>query len=464
MLKILNVAIREFAATVFTRAFVLAMILPPVIMTIAFTLMPILMNKAAPRVEGHIAIIDKSGLVASRVADSFTPEAIRKRREERFKKAMDEAPIPAPLKRQADAAGAQSQQLMGETLLEVRTLDSAADVETEKKPILEASGKDKSNAVVPTDTRLVLAIIPKDSVSPEPGAAYKGFELFTAPRLDPEVQNDIERQISRAIVDARIDSRGMKIDDVRAMTSFPPVSAKAVTDKGDRAASDVARMLIPGAFLMLMWISVFTCGQYLLTSTIEEKSSRVMEVLLSAVSPLQLMTGKIFGQMCVGLLILVVYAGAGIAGLVFASLMHIIDLWNLVYLALYFVIAFALVASLMAAVGSAVSDIREAQSLMGPVMIVLIIPMILWMPIMRNPNSMFAQVCSFVPPISPFIMVLRLAGSEPIPTWQIPASIIVGFISVAIALWAAAKIFRIGVLMYGKPPNFRTLLHWVRMA
>jgi ABC-2 type transport system permease protein len=97
-------------------------------------------------------------------------------------------------------------------------------------------------------------------------------------------------------------------------------------------------------------------------------------------------------------------------------------------------------------------------------MIVLIIPLMLWMPISRNPNSPFALVCSFLPPISPFIMVVRLAGSEKIPYWQIPASIAVGALSVWFAAWAAAKIFRIGILMYGKPPNLKTLLKWIARA
>ncbi|MCX5691567.1 MAG: ABC transporter permease, partial [Planctomycetota bacterium] len=150
--------------------------------------------------------------------------------------------------------------------------------------------------------------------------------------------------------------------------------------------------------------------------------------------------------------------------LMLASMMSILPLINLLYLFVYFIIAFFIIASVMAAVGSAVSDVREAQSLLGPIMIVLVIPMMLWMPILRNPNSMFAQVCSFLPPISPFVMILRLSGSEPVPVWQIPASIALGGLTILFCLWAAGKIFRVGVLMYGKPPNFRTLIKWIRMA
>ena len=200
------------------------------------------------------------------------------------------------------------------------------------------------------------------------------------------------------------------------------------------------------------------------SGVVAEKSSRVMEVILSAVSPMQLLSGKIAGQACVGLVILVVYSSAGLAALLAAAMFEMIDTMMLVYLFVYFFIAFASIACLFAAVGSAVSDINEAQSLIGPVMIVLVIPMMLWLPILQNPNSTFAQICSFVPPISPFIMVLRLAGSEPVPIWQIPATMLLGVGTVFAMAWAAAKIFRIGVLMYGKPPNLPTLIKWIRMA
>src|SRR4030095_16152661 len=108
--------------------------------------------------------------------------------------------------------------------------------------------------------------------------------------------------------------------------------------------------LIPGAFLFLLWISVFTAGQYLLTSTIEEKSSRVMEVLLSAVSPMQLLVGKIVGQMAVGLTILLLYSSVGIVSLIVFSMKHLIDPLNLVYLILFFFIAFFFIATLMASI------------------------------------------------------------------------------------------------------------------
>jgi ABC-type Na+ efflux pump permease subunit len=117
---------------------------------------------------------------------------------------------------------------------------------------------------------------------------------------------------------------------------------------------------------------------------------------------------------------------------------------------------------MMAGIGSAVSEARDAQALLMPVMLINMLPMFLWMPITRAPNSMLAVVLSFVPPVSPFVMVLRLGSSSPPPTWQVWLSIAVAACVAWGAVWFAGKVFRIGVLMYGKPPNLRTLVRWAR--
>lgn len=462
MRRTFTVAVREFLSTVMTKAFLLVFLMPIIIGGIAGLAIPLLMNAASPKVSGHVAIIDQSGSVAAKLEKAFTPEAMAERRGKVKKEAA------AAVEKAAPGMGMGSQvekaPLPKAPELTLKNLAADTSIEAAKAEILKAVGKEKDAGG--TNPRLALAVIPKEAVKGVEGKAntFTDYELFVAPKLDPEVQSDIRGQVSQAIVDARIEASGLDVDRVRALTRQNRVEATAITAEGEKKANPALQFLLPGAFLFLMWISVFTAGQYLLSSTIEEKSNRVMEVLLSAVSPMELMVGKIIGQMAVASLVLVVYAGAGLATLVVLSLKHLIDPMQIVYLGVYFIIGFALVACMMAAVGSAVSDVREAQSLLTPVMLVLMVPMMLWMPILRNPNSMFAQIVSFLPPISPFVMVLRLSGSEKVPTWQIPATIIVGLISVVVFAWAAAKIFRIGVLMYGKPPNFTTLIKWIRMA
>jgi len=489
MNKTWHVAWREFICTVLTRGFIIGILLPPVLMTAAFTLMPILMNQQPPKTAGSIAVIDRSGAAEEQIRAEFSPEKLAEGRRRRAEKIKEEAKKYTP----PGQDGAMNTSMAGmrepEAFLTLELLAADANADEAKTKIPRATSRKE----LAGDARLAVVVIPKETIAggyvppPDPSAAplahepaksgseqkpesksneasYAPFELYTTPTLDPEVKNQIENAAKRAIVSARVASAGMSIAKIRDLTRDPESKAVTVTAEGERKTNDAAAMLIPGAFLFLIWISVFTAGQYLLTTTIEEKSNRVMEVLLSAASPLQLMVGKIIGQMAVGGVIMTLYSGTGVLALAYFALNHLIDPVKLMYLPIFFLIAFCLIACLMAAIGSAVSDIREAQSLMGPVMIVLVIPMMLWFPILRNPNSTFATVLSFVPPVSPFIMVLRLAGSEQVPWWQIPASIALGIVYVIIAAWGAAKIFRIGVLMYGKPPNLRTLIKWIRMA
>ena len=465
MYKTFLVAWREFLATVLTKGFLLGILLPPVIMAVAITLMPLLMNSAAPKTTGTIAVIDKSGLVADALKVSLDADAFKSRRAKKLDKAQEKLQskglsIPIDNRTKAIAGAAME---AGAPTLSVEILPATTDQEEAKKPLLTANVRDneKANAT----QRVALIVIPDTAVrAPAAATAFDHYQIYTAPKLDVEVTEDISSQVDAAIVDARLKEAKFDPARIRALTANPITDTKVVTRDGERNDIGFAATMVPFAFLILLWISVLVGGQGLLLSTVEEKSSRVMEVLLSAISPMQLMVGKIIGQMAVASLLLGLYATTGVGALIAFSMGHLIDPLTLVYAAIYFVIAFFLMASMMAAVGSAVNDMREAQALMQPIMIVMIIPMMLWMPIGRNPNGLFAQIVSFVPPISPFVMVIRIAGSEPIPAWQIPATMGVGLLSMIFMCWATAKIFRIGILMYGKPPNLKTLIKWVRMA
>jgi ABC-2 type transport system permease protein len=118
----------------------------------------------------------------------------------------------------------------------------------------------------------------------------------------------------------------------------------------------------------------------------------------------------------------------------------------------------------MLAIGAAVSQIQDAQSLMGPVMILLVAPYIFVQFIGQAPNSTFSVAISFIPPLNSFAMLARLASATPPPLWQVWLSVLVGLASAALTVWFAAKVFKFGLLMHGKPPNFATMIRWARMA
>ena len=415
MRKLFHVAAREFVTTVATKGFIVGVLLTPVLMGFFILVMPALMNEAAPPIAGEILLRDPTGVVFPAVRDYLAPEAMAERRR--------------------------------------RLLDMASEV--------------VPDAVSETALKGMMGEVPQLDVQRLQGGLEdaKASLLTDSNRLaDDRVEDELHDALREAIVDARIRARGLDRGEIDAITRVPYRRSTTVTEQGERETLGVLNMMMPLAFMGLVLTSVMVSGQYLLTTMIEEKQSRVVEMLLSAVSPMELMTGKILGQFCVGLVILVLYSGMGLAALVSFAVSGVLDLSLVLYLFISYVIAYFVIASLMAAVGAAVNELREAQTLMTPLMIVVMVPWLLWLPISRNPDSMLALVTSFLPPVNTFAMLLRITSSSPPPTWQILLSLAIGVASVFVSLWFAGKVFRIGLLMHGKPPNLRTLVRWSRMV
>jgi len=248
------------------------------------------------------------------------------------------------------------------------------------------------------------------------------------------------------------------------MVRVPRGKSTTVTRDSERSTVRGLNQLLPVAFMALMFMGVMTGGQSLLTSTVEEKSNRVMEVLLSALSPMELLAGKIIGQLGVSLIALGLYVGMGLAALVSFAMLGLVNPILVVFLVIFFLLAYLTYGSLMLSVGAVVNDMREAQGLMMPIMLLLTFPFWVWLPVSMSPNSAFSTALSFIPPVSTFAMLIRMTSTTPPPWWQIWASLGVDVLGVAAALWFASKVFKIGLLMHGKPPNLATLVRWARQA
>jgi ABC-2 type transport system permease protein len=143
---------------------------------------------------------------------------------------------------------------------------------------------------------------------------------------------------------------------------------------------------------------------------------------------------------------------------------YLVSTERLGYVLLYFVPSFLLYASILAAFGSACNTLKEAQAMTFPLSLMTVVPMLFWFQLSQNPNSTLAMVLSFIPPITPFVMILRVCADPSIPIWQVVATLALLWASVVGAIWASAKIFRVGVLMYGNPPGLKGLVRWVRQA
>lgn len=281
-----------------------------------------------------------------------------------------------------------------------------------------------------------------------------------------ETQKQIQRLVERAIVAARFARADPPIDYGQIQYLQRPVPMRSIDVKTgqDTSGTELIRFMTPFAFMFFMFMGTLNISQGLLTSLIEEKSSRVVEVLLSAVSPTQLMAGKILGMVAVGSLLMAIWAGFGYFAADARGMGYLVQPYQLQYLALYFLPGFLLTSAILAAIGSACNTLKEAQSLAFPITLITIVPMMLWWQIAMNPTSTFSVVLSYIPPITPFIMILRICADPQTPMLQIVTTLALLWASVFVAIWAAGRIFRIGVLMYGKPPTPGELLRWVRYS
>jgi ABC-type Na+ efflux pump permease subunit len=200
----------------------------------------------------------------------------------------------------------------------------------------------------------------------------------------------------------------------------------------------------------------------MLTSTVEEKSNRVIEVLLSSVSPFQLMAGKMIGLGAVSFTLFSVWMAGGFVLIRRNGWEELVDPTTLLYFLAFFVPGFLLYAAIMAALGSLCNDLKEAQNLMTPVMMILVLPLIIMFWVGQNPDHLIARVLSFLPTFTPFLMINRLASAQPPGTLEVIASLLVLIAGILFTVWLAARVFRVGVLLYGKQPSPREVVRWLR--
>lgn len=434
MKKILLIARRDFLATVATRGFIIAVMLPPAMFALLFVFFPRLVNGRPPAVNGRVAVIDQTGLVAGDLRRYIAPKAIAERR------------------------ATELQGLPAAALSEVPQLEIAdvppSDLLREKDLLRRGGGAPQHIAVLVIDPDAVIAGDGK----------FGDYDLFVAPNLDNRIQRVIRDAVTEAIISARLNAAGLDKTTIDALTTVERGPSITVTDAGESETSSAFNRILPMTFAILLLVSVMSSGQYLLTTTIEEKSSRTMEVILSAVSPFELLTGKILAQLVVGLAILTAYASIGILGLVSAAMYGLLDPWLIVYLVIFFLITYVVMGSLMAAIGSAVNELREAQTLMTPITLLMVVPWLFAYPIAQDPNSVLATTISFIPPMNAVAMLLRMTSTAPPPMWQVWLSIAVGAAAAVGALWFASRVFKIGLLMHGRPPNIATLIKWARQS
>lgn len=343
-----------------------------------------------------------------------------------------------------------------------------------------------------------LIVIPAGITDTVPSSEL--IRIYTADGLSMQTEQELTSAINHAVETERLKRYNIHGLDNILKNVESNVSVQNIrTDREDETASSSIFSFILGEFLtFLLYIALLLYGQMVMTSIIEEKNNRVLEVMVSSVKPTQLLLGKIAGIGAVAvtqIVIWMVLMGAISAFVIPALLppdlmsqvsalssgsldladaaadadllqamsmltnpMYILSMF--VWLLLFLVGGFLLYAGVFAAIGSAVDNIQDASQLQSVVVIPIVLGIIFGMQAASMPNSTLALITSFVPFTAPMVMLARIPFD--IPSWQIWISLAVLFLSVVGMVWVAAKIYRVGIFMYGKKPTLKELIRWTR--
>jgi ABC-2 type transport system permease protein len=293
---------------------------------------------------------------------------------------------------------------------------------------------------------------------------------------DVMTKEQIEQRLNRAISRQRLIDNGVqeqKLDDLSKpidLTTFP------INEKGEQGAEDSgAGFILVFVIAFLIYITVLLYGQVVLGAVVEEKETRIAEILFSSVRSFTLMFGKLIGVSLVALTQMTIWGLAfgalsvwGISMLQHTmgsgdfSLPHLPPFF-LVYFFLFFVLGYFVYATVYLLVGSMVTTTQEGGQVAMPIVFMLMGGLYMAFPVIRSPNSQFAFWISMVPFFSPITMTVRILSQTP-PFWQIALSLIIGIVTVIVLLWLAARIYRVGMLMYGKKATIPEVLRWVKQT
>lgn len=287
-------------------------------------------------------------------------------------------------------------------------------------------------------------------------------------------QKALESRLSEVIRDWRLQSAGLDSERIRNLTKRIDLAPVRVSETGSSKESGFAGLAIAFFLFFTLYMVILIYGNQIMQGVLEEKGSRIVEVLASAVHPTELMLGKIGGIGLVALTQLAIWvgtasvltapgvmaamaflpAGAGLSALAPSVLVHFFVL---------FLLGFFFYSSIYAMLGAAFNSLQEAQQMSSVAMLFVIAPVFLLFPVINAPDSKLAVITSMIPFFTPLIMVLRIALKMP-PLWQILTAYALCALTIAGAVWVCARIYRVGILMYGKKPTIQELWRWVRYA
>jgi ABC-2 type transport system permease protein len=443
MRKFLAVVKREYLKLVWSKAFIIGTLLAP-LMAVGFAVVPALMFS----IEGdavRVAIVDGSGKLATPVSAALLTG--------KRKPAEQQNPEQIVNASQTERARQTAQQINARFLVE--------EVKTDVKPLEQV--KRELNARLRDQTLDVYVVIP-------PNFETAQFELYARNTSDFVSQSRIENALNDAVREARLEQANLSKEKLEAINREVKLNSIRVTEGGESEDSGESFWLV---FIvgLLIYLVLAIYGQTILAAVVEEKETRIAEILFSSARPFTLMMGKLVGVGLVALTqlaIWVVSAGAigvyGVAQMQRSGIKFSVPSLSpffIVGLFIFFLLGFFTYATIYALIGSMVTTVQEGGQLAFPPILLLLSALYSAFPVIRSPGSDFAFWLSIMPFLSPIVMPVRMAIQMP-PLWQILLSLALNAATIFVLVWLAGRAYRVGMLMYGKKATIPELVRWVR--
>jgi ABC-type Na+ efflux pump permease subunit len=443
--KIKVIAATEFAASVRSKAFLISLLLLPVLTGGSILLQTVVAGRldTKPR---RFAVIDHTGAVypVIKMAAGAWNDVVS------GKIKLEESQLPMSFGRRSRPAGARFEPELAK-----------AQDQTDDELRLALSDRIRAGELVG------FVEIPAN-VAEARSALNAKIQYHTESANDETLQRFLDNVINMAIRERRLQAAG--ISPLIAKPLSLPVQTEALgllargpdgTIKPAEKVDFGRTFIVPAVLMFVVFLVVMTTTPQLINSVIEEKMSRISEVLLGSVSPFELMMGKMVGNAGMALVLGGVYISGSFAVAAYYGYADAASPGALVALVVFAALAVILYGAIFLAVGSACSEIKDAQSLLMPVMMLAMLPAFTWTVVMSNPNSPMSAGLSLIPTATPFLMLLRLLLNPAPPVWQVLLSLILTTLTTLAGVWVSAKIFRTGILMQGKTASFGEIVRWV---
>nr|WP_321237105.1 ABC transporter permease [uncultured Psychroserpens sp.] len=369
------------------------------------------------------------------------------------------------------------------------------DKEHTKYTILTDTSLDTAKELIKAKEDFGLLYIEK-SADPENVISSVRFYSDESPSLS--IISSLERKIEKKLQDAKLQKNGVDIKKIEASKTNITIAQETFTGEKTSKIDSILKLAFGGAAGYLLFMFIIIYGNMIMRSVIEEKTSRIIEIIISSVKPVQLMLGKIIGTSLAGITQFAIWVVlGGVLMLVLSTIFGIsmtemqtpqqdmmnqamqnpdvanevqlawqsflnLPLANLVIAFLFFFIGgYLLYSSLYAAVGAAVDNETDTQQFMLPILMPLILAVYVGIfTVIEDPHGTVSTVFSFIPFTSPVVMLMRIPFGVPI--WQQLLSFAILVATFTFAVWFAAKIYRVGILMYGKKPSYKELYKWIK--